>query len=102
MRKELIKSILVAPASFETFQNAFDHKKEYTAGGMQGLTYAMMKAWPPEITRYVYGLLCSLWADKMVPRWWRHRRLIPLRKKPENPTLDELRPIVLLEVTRKC
>ena len=26
----------------------------------------------------------------------------PLPKKPENPTLDELRPIVFLEVTRKC
>ena len=68
-----------------------------TAGGMQGLTNAMMKAWPPEIIYYVYGLLLSHWADKMVPGWWWHLWLIPLPKKPANPTLDELRPIVLLE-----
>ena len=69
---------------------------------MQGLTYAMMKAWPEDITRYVYDLLCSLWHQKMVPGWWRHRWLIPFPKKPENPTLEELRPIFLLEATRKC
>ena len=50
----------------------------------------------------MYDLMCALWKDKMVPGWWRHRWLIPLPNKPENPTLDELRPIVLLEVTRKC
>ena len=46
---------------------AISQKNGDTAGGMQGLTYAMMKAWPEGITRYVYDLLCSLWREKMVP-----------------------------------
>ena len=62
----------------------------------------MMKAWPQEGSKYVYDLMCALWKDKMVPGCWRNRWFIPLPKKPENPTLEELRPIVPLEVTRKC
>ena len=58
---------MAAPPSFEAFQAAFNHKKGDTAGGMQGLTYDMMKTWPQEVTRYVKDLLCSVWTDKMVP-----------------------------------
>ena len=51
----------------EAFCMAISQKNGDTAGGMQGITYAMMKAWPEDITCYVYDLLCSLWREKMVP-----------------------------------
>ena len=50
----------------------------------------------------VYDLLCKLWDERMVPDWWRYRSLVLMPKKPEAPSLQELRPIVLLEVMRKC
>jgi len=43
-----------------------------------------------------------MWADKHVPDWWKFRWLAPIPKDPANPTVTELRPIMLLEVLRKC
>ena len=34
--------------------------------------------------------------------WWKFRWLAPIPKNLLAPTVDELRPIVLLEVLRKC
>jgi hypothetical protein len=99
---ELSEGILRTPPSYETFRHSVCHHAGDTAGGMQGLTFAMMKAWPEEVMKQVYDLLCSLWVERMVPMWWQYRWLIPIPKRPETPSLQELRPIVLLEVMRKC
>ena len=61
----------------------------------------MVRAWPVELAQVVYDLLLEMWTDKHIPEWWRWRWLIPLPKKPTAPTLEELRPIMLIEVLRK-
>ena len=61
----------------------------------------MVKEWPAELTRIVYELLVEMWTDRYIPSWWRWRWLVPLPKKPTAPTIDGLRPIMLIEILRK-
>ena len=68
---------------------------------MTGLTYVMMKAWPEELTLLAYNGLVRMWQAKHIPEWWKWRWLVPLPKKPNNPLLSELRPIMLIETLRK-
>ena len=67
--EELENRLMTTPPSFEAFRHNVTHHSGDTAGGMQGLTYAMMKAWPEKVLRTAYDLLCTLWEDHMVPDW---------------------------------
>ena len=61
----------------------------------------MVKSWPPVVQREAYILTRSLWKHKHVPIWWRDRVMSPILKKPGESSLTNLRPIGLLEVSRK-
>ena len=61
----------------------------------------MMKAWPDDLLHQTYESLLLMWKAKHIPDWWKWRWLVPLPKKPTHPILEELRPIMLLEVLRK-
>ena len=97
-----LNPLVSVPPSYDDFKGEIHKMSKDTAGGMSGLTYSMMKAWPEELTRMVYDHLSSLWIAKVVPDWWKCRWVAPIPKNPKEPTLAELRPIVLLEVMRKC
>ena len=81
--------------SDETFCHAVHKKLGNVSGGMQGLTYAMMKAW------LVYDMLCTMWEIRW-PRTGEVRMAYTLPKTPDRPSIAAVRPIVLLKVTRKC
>ena len=52
--------------------------------------------------RHVYHHLASLWETKAVPPWWQCRWLCPIPKVPDpDPSMDDLRPLMLVEVLRK-
>ena len=72
------------------------------AVGLSGLTYGMMKAWPDEVSRLAHDLMVAMWGTNHVPEWWKFRWLAPIPKDPLAPSVDKLRPIMLLEVIRKC
>ena len=59
-----------------------------------------MRYWSDEVIKSIYAALCELWITKSVPVEWT-RRWVHLIPKAPDPSLDELRPICLLEVTRK-
>ena len=69
----------------------------HSAGGISGLTYGMMKAWPEDIHQSIYKGLCEAWTRKEIPESWRWRWLLPLPKVPD-PEITQLRPLCLLEV----
>ena len=98
--KEL-KQVFEHPPTFEDFSAAIASRDGRTAGGVSELSYNMVKEWPEELTRVVYGLLVEMWTDKYIPEWWRWRWLVPLPKQPTAPTLNGLRPIMLIEILRK-
>jgi hypothetical protein len=67
---------------------------------MTGLTYAMIQKWTPEILEMVHSLMAKMWQAKHIPEHWKWKWLIPIPKK-ENPAVQDLRPIMLIEVLRK-
>ena len=68
---------------------------------MSGLTYLMVKLWPAEIIDHAYKCLDETWASKGSFPDWGDRWLAPIPKKVTDPGLKDLRPLKLVEVTRK-
>ena len=83
------------PPSYQDFLDAIKSSPGTTASGSSGLTYAMMKAWPEEVSRLAYDLLAKMWGAKHVPDWWKFRWLAP-----HSPL--RLMSYGFLEVLRKC
>ena len=89
-----------APPTYDRFIKAIRQAPKNTAGGISGLTYDHMRYWSVDVVKSIYAACCDLWITKSVPVEWT-RRWVHLIPKAPDPTLDELRPICLLEVTRK-
>ena len=70
------------------------------APGPSGLSYNMIKAWPEHVRQIVYECLCELWQDRAAPQHWKWRFLVPIPKK-ESPTLNDVRPLMLVEALQK-
>jgi hypothetical protein len=60
----------------------------------------MIKTWPQTVREAVYADLRELWERREFPADWTLRWLAPIPKVPD-PTLNDLRPLSLLEALRK-
>ena len=69
-------------------------------GGCTGLTYNMMAEWPLEVMNAMYDTMSKLDQVHHTPDFWRKKWLVPMPKNSD-PTLAELRPLMLIEVSRK-
>ena len=70
--------------------------------GPSGLSYAMMKEWPEEVLQAAHLAMTQIWETGTIPNWWQWKWNCPIPKTdPDIATLDDLRPIALLETTRK-
>eukprot|EP01041_Mallomonas_annulata_P042126 gene42126-biopygen5934 len=96
---QLTKAFEEGP-SLEDFITAISTAPKQSAPGVTGFTYAMMKAWPPEAMKLAYKALSTMWTDKYIPPWWKWRWLVPVPKK-KDPGMADLRPLTLVEATRK-
>ena len=67
---------------------------------MSGLTYDLARHWPDSLVESVYTLLLDAWQKAEIPDFMKWKWLVPIPKK-ENPTVKQLRPIMLIEVLRK-
>jgi hypothetical protein len=99
--KEDLTEMFLTPPSFHEFCNTISAKNGKSAGGISGLTYQHMQAWPRSFKRKVYENLMAMWESKTCPDWWKWRLLCPIPKNPEDNTPAGQRPIVLVEVLRK-
>jgi hypothetical protein len=97
--REANNNIMDAP-SFDDFKAALQAGAPDSAPGPSGLSYNMMKLWSDDIKRKVYGHLIEMWKSHTVPDYWKWRWLAPI-PKTEDPSLTDLRPIVLIESLRK-
>ena len=97
-----LSDTLTSPPSLQDFQRAIHGIRSSTSPGASGLTYGMIKHWPDSLIASVYDHLASLWESKAVPPWWQDRWLCPIPKVPDpDPSMDDLRPLMLVEVLRK-
>jgi hypothetical protein len=56
---------------------------------------------PLETIDALYDSLLSCWSNQSLPSWWNSKLLYLLAKRPNDFELNNIRPIVLLETTRK-
>ena len=96
-----LKESLNEPPSWNEFIKTINKAKSNSAGGLTGATYNMYKALPEEVLKDIYKHIETIWKDKVIPTFWKHRWLKPIPKgTPETYPL-KLRPIMLVEVSRK-
>ena len=70
--------------------------------GRSGVGSSLLKAAPREIHLALLRLYNACLALKVVPEPWRKELVSPISKQPGADRVDLLRPIKLLEVTRKA
>ena len=86
--------------TLEEFQSYIKSLDSTSAPGASGLSYLMVKLWPEDFVDRAYTCLCNAWQDKKGLEGWAIKILAPIPKKP-NPTKEDLRPLMLVEVMRK-
>ena len=99
-RLEEAEALLSSPILYEDFESAIKSAPTDSAAGMSGLSYNMIKQWPKPLKIAAYNALAKIWEDKSIPFEWRWRWVVPIPKVP-NPSIQDFRPIALLEVLRK-
>eukprot|EP01034_Spumella_vulgaris_P029001 gene29001-35972_t len=99
VRTTLQEEFLQTP-TLDEFLDVVSRCPNKSAPGPTGATYAMIKAWPAETLKMAYQSLTIMWEDRHIPPWWKWRWLLPVPKKP-SPALADLRPLTLVETTRK-
>jgi hypothetical protein len=76
-------------------------KKSNAAPGLSRLTYQMLSLLPEEASRDMFRLMERMWNAKHVPEFWKLKGLIGLPKVEVVTGVNDLRPIGLIETTRK-
>jgi hypothetical protein len=91
---------VMSTPTMQEYMDQVKAAKSGSAAGMSDLSYDMVKAWPEEIHQAVYQSLAELWMSKTVAESWKWKWLNPIPKAVD-PTINELRPLCLIEVMRK-
>ena len=100
--RNMLKDILERPITMAEVQLAIKRAPSGSIPGPSGLSYAMMKEWPEEATKLFHSSINVLWEQKIIPQEWNLKWLCPKPKvDPEIATLNDLRPLNLLETPRK-
>ena len=86
--------------SFEEFENYIKTLNPRSAGGPSGLTYLLVQQWPTSVKARVHAALSEAWSNREKVPGWGRRWLQPI-PKIQDPSLADLRPLMLVEVTRK-
>jgi len=86
--------------TYEEFEDMIKKMNPNSTGGISGLTYHMVQKWEERVKKKVYEELKGSWIRREVPKGWGDSMLAPIPKVID-PTLTELRPLMLFEVLRK-
>jgi hypothetical protein len=100
LREEMGTDFSRCPTRTE-FDTALHSMSDKSVGGMTGCTYTMMKCWPPEILNHLFECLSNMWSSNEIPEFWQWRWLCPIVKASGSHELEELRPLMLVETSRK-
>ena len=96
-----LQEVFTQPPSYDDYLTAIKSHKKDTAPGMTGFSYRHLKTLPEDLHKATYNMLCTLWPTQHIPDFWKQRWLIPLPKTEELTSIEDLRPICLLEIFRK-
>ena len=88
--------------TIEEWRNACKNASGGKACSMSGLTYSMVKGWLDEMVDRTYECIAGIKAAGEHPKHWTYKWLAPMPKKSgDDITVNDLRPLTLIEVTRK-
>ena len=97
-----IQTEVSKPITIEEVRAAIKKAPSGSVPGPSGLSYAMMKEWPEQVLVSAQETMNTIWEGKLIPEVWNIKWLCPKPKiDPEKATLDDLRPLNLLETPRK-
>ena len=99
--RERMSTILNRAPTLEEFKAVLRKGVGGRAPGMTGLTYGLMKIWPEELMDRVYDLLVRQWNSDSMSEFMKWRWLCPIPKKQGDISMEDLRPLSLVEVLRK-
>jgi len=102
VHSDLTQSLVIPPTLAE-LKVAIQNLPSASAGGMSGLTYNQLKIWPEHILEVAHKALSAVWLQQTHLDFFKYKWLVPLSKlkEPGDPTLAQLRPIMLIETLRK-
>lgn len=88
--------------TLEEFIQILHKANKTSAGGPSGCTYRHISLLPPLVLNELYNALSQMWDSGSCARGWLgHKTLILIPKRAGTCTVQNLRPIVLIEVARK-
>ena len=98
---EQIEAALAPDITMSEFLSALNETSNHTAGGITKCTYSMMKGWTQPIQEKAVEYYNAIWRERHTPDFWKWRWLCPKPKVSDGITLNDLRPLMLVECTRK-
>jgi hypothetical protein len=101
--RDIFHNELTNDPTKEQFREACSRasKGKGKAGGLSGNTYAIISQWPEKLTDLVYDLIVKVRSGGGHPSGWKHKWLAILPKIRGEVTLQDVRPLTLLECARK-
>ena len=86
--------------TYEQFTSFIKNANPRSAGGYNGMSYLMMQNLPELALKRMYQILLEAWKSRTPLEGWGDRWLVPI-PKIDDPSLKDLRPIMLVDVIRK-
>ena len=86
--------------SYLEFLGFIETSNPKSAGGFNGMSYHLMQLLPAEYLKRIYDVLIEAWKTRTPIEGWGDRWLVPI-PKISDPSLKDLRPLMLVDVIRK-
>jgi len=100
--KEKLTEVATRPVTIEDLKAAIAKASLSSVPVPSGLSYITMKTWTPKILKEAFNAMTMIWETSQIPLWWKKKGLCPKAKVDTAlANLEDLRPISLLETTRK-
>lgn len=90
-----------APVKYEEWEQAVKMASKNKASGRSRVTYNMLKLLPEQWKRALWECIREKWEKGEAPASWGDNLIAPIPKEQGNWDIQKLRPISLLEATRK-
>ena len=100
-QRQTLAHITSRTITFENFYSTLLQRCGNKSPGPTGLTLSILQNTPLPILQHLHSSLLAMWNARHIPSSWQARELALLPKTPTSITLNEMRPLMLLEVLRK-
>ena len=100
LREKMEKVISEVP-TLEEFRGAVRKAKGGVTSGMSGLTYDILNCWPDSAIEMAYNAICKIKESGRHPTQWKWKWISPIPKVAGDNSLENIRPISLVEILRK-